>query len=489
MIYSKYQLDIFDKVKNTNKNIVIAATAGSGKTTTIIEASKLIPKHKRALFLAFNKSIVDELKKRLPQSINCSTIHSLGMRSLMSHFHISFQVSEYKTFNMCDSLLKGKKLSDKDKIIYKFNVANIINLLRLNMSSIDAESISQIDAFYDVGIIDDELDAVSIIWDKLTSYNESFTNDYNMIDFTDMVYLPIVKNISMKQYDVVLVDELQDLNTCQQKFIERLVKPYGRIIAVGDKRQAIYGFAGADIKSFEAFENRENTLSLPLSVCYRCAKSIVSNAKTVYDDIEYFDQQQEGIVRLGDVHEIQVNDMVVCRNVRPLISLFFHFLKRKVKSTIKGKDIEQGLIKLLNKVKDYDKSFALTKLGEFRMQLITELRSKGIADHTKHPKYINFVEKCEIISVIASECETMKQVEILLHEIFEEKRDAINMMTVHKSKGLESDRVFYIEKFNNEKLIPSKYAIKDWERKQEQNLLFVCYTRAKKEFVYAAFEG
>jgi DNA helicase-2/ATP-dependent DNA helicase PcrA len=55
------------------------------------------------------------------------------------------------------------------------------------------------------------------------------------------------------------------------------------------------------------------------------------------------------------------------------------------------------------------------------------------------------------------------------------------MMSIHKSKGLEADNVFFIEKFEGEKLIPSKYATDEDSKIQEKNLLFVAYTRAKKK--------
>ena len=57
-IPSKYQRAVYIYIEKGKGNAVIDAVAGSGKSTTIVNALKLIPKNKRVLFLAFNKAIV-----------------------------------------------------------------------------------------------------------------------------------------------------------------------------------------------------------------------------------------------------------------------------------------------------------------------------------------------------------------------------------------------------------------------------------------------
>jgi len=61
-------------------------------------------------------------------------------------------------------------------------------------------------------------------------------------------------------------------------------------------------------------------------------------------------------------------------------------------------------------------------------------------------------------------------------------------MSAHRSKGLEVNNLFYIEKYNGKQLIPSEHAKQDWEKLQEKNLLFVVYTRWKKEFTFVDYE-
>lgn len=491
MIYSKYQNDIFDAVLNTSNNIAIAASAGSAKTTTIVEAatrySKKFP-YKSILFNAFNNSIVEELKKRLPDSITCSTIHSLGMQSLIKHYKTSMKVNDYKSFVFADKVIEGMRFKRNQKDVYKYTLMEIVNLMRMTLVDVEESAIEELCNRFDITITNGEIDDSIKLLNHLNEYNESISKNQNYIDFTDMVYIPAIEeNIWLKQYDIIFTDEAQDCNKVQQLFIEKSLKKNGRLVSVGDRKQAIYGFAGSDVNSFDYFKNRPNTISLPLTVCYRCAKSIVRNAQQVNNEIEVYEKQEEGVVRKGTVEEITKNDLVICRNTRPLVALYFQLLESDKKSYIKGRDVENGLIALYNKVKDLDKYEAKIELTR-RLEFIEdELAKKKVKKPREHVKYINFREKVRIIEIISNKVQYMFEVEKLIHELFKDRVDAIQLSTIHKAKGREADRVFYIESFNGERLIPSKYATQPWELEQENNILFVALSRAKKELVYINF--
>jgi len=65
---SPYQQGIYDFITKGTGNAVVSAVAGSGKTTTLINALNLIPSELNVLFLAFNKSIAKELAERVPKN-------------------------------------------------------------------------------------------------------------------------------------------------------------------------------------------------------------------------------------------------------------------------------------------------------------------------------------------------------------------------------------------------------------------------------------
>ena len=68
-----------------------------------------------------------------------------------------------------------------------------------------------------------------------------------LYDYTDMIYAPLAADLSPTQrFDMVCVDEAQDLSPVQLSFILRLPCPNGRLLFVGDPKQAIYRFAGAE---------------------------------------------------------------------------------------------------------------------------------------------------------------------------------------------------------------------------------------------------
>lgn len=96
----KYKQAIVDCYRNTNKNIFVSATAGSGKTFTLCQLAKITPPIKSLIFLAFNKSIAEELAQRLPRTVKSSTLHSCALSSLRAAFKMDFVLSEAKNYNM-----------------------------------------------------------------------------------------------------------------------------------------------------------------------------------------------------------------------------------------------------------------------------------------------------------------------------------------------------------------------------------------------------
>lgn len=97
-IPSKYQKTVYTYIKIGKGNAVIDAVAGSGKSTTIVNALKQIPSAKRVLFLAFNKAIVEELKIKIGNlpNVDIKTLHSLGASICMRNLNCQIQDDKYK---------------------------------------------------------------------------------------------------------------------------------------------------------------------------------------------------------------------------------------------------------------------------------------------------------------------------------------------------------------------------------------------------------
>lgn len=246
----------------------------------------------------------------------------------------------------------------------------------------------------------------------------------------------------------------------------------------------IYGFAGADINSFRNLTEFPNTIKLPLSVNYRCGKNIVTKAQKIVSHLEAFESAIEGEVREeSSIKDIQDGDMVLCRNTAPLVQLCLEFISKGRKATVKGSDIGANLINLVKKSKSRNLgsvwNFLENELAKTYRKLSLRYPHESDQDLMEMPSYRLLSEKITVLQIIADQSETVTDSRTLISkigQIFSEKVEGIMLSTIHKAKGLEADNVFIIEK----NLMPSKYAKKAWQKEQEQNLIYVAYTRPKK---------
>ena len=480
---NKEQNRIFLFVDKRPENILIKAYAGCGKTTTIVEASKLIPKDKSITFLAFNRHIKEELSERLPEHIRCYTTYGLGNAAIKRKYGDSIEFDEFKIDKIILKKSKSWHLEDEfdddgEISIYLTNIKKLVNFCRLTLT-LKKEYIPFIAERYDV-----PLNKPNDI-KRVLKVLDTATNDRKTYDYTDMIYLPAIDNgLWMFPQDYVFVDEVQDLNRCQIKIIEKILKKdktsgkfTGRLIAVGDFFQGIYGFNAADEKSFEWFEKFPNTKVLPLSTSFRCSKAVIRKAQEIVPNIKALEDAPEGIVRSGDVlTEPKSGDFVICRTTMPLIELFFHFLTENKKAIIKGSDIGVQLIQLIGDIKSIDKlnTYWRTELMKFR----NDLKNEGILNPNEHTGYSTLEDKINTLLFLAKISTNITDLKNKINVIFTDKIEGICLSTVHKVKGLEANRVFIVRP----DLLPMQTK-KTWQQIQEKNLEYVAYTRAKHELI------
>lgn len=480
MEWSKYQLAIFDAYENTNKNIVIEATAGSGKTFTLKELCNRTPAGTSCLFMAFNKSIAEELKTKLPTTVECNTFHSMGLRTLMKNFRFRMQLEENKCFSLCMELFDFRKKEYKEKMRYYFALQELWEKIRLSLCEINEENISALCIEYD---LDYEKSMIS----DLNKINERWRKDCAKIqgnksfkmDFPDMLWIPynFVDEINFPKYQVVMADEGQDLFTLQKEILQRYIKPRGRFIAVGDSKQLIYNFMGSDLDVFNSIKGMPNTICLPLSVTYRCAKKIVEKANEVFPGTECIPTAIEGVIRSGDIFEAESGDFILCRNNYPLVATFIMLLEKGKKASIMGRDFGESLCRLLDGQERLDDLYLLLD------DKVSKLKERGLSEIaiTNNASYVALKEKVSIIETLYKRFPgsflALKQ---KIKNIFSDDKTGIILSTIHKSKGLEAKRVFFL----NPELIPSKFAKTPKALYAEECLKFVAITRAKEELVY-----
>jgi len=481
---TKEQERIFAFVEKRTENILIKAYAGAGKTTTIVNAVRLLPKGKSITFLAFNKHIQEELKTKLPEEVRCYTTYGLGMGAIKRKYGDSIQFDEFKIDKIIQKKAKNWKLSEEfreelDKEVYLNSIKKLVNLCRLTLT-LKPEYVPYVADRYDINIYKPkDIKRVLKVLDEATTNRRFF-------DYTDMIFLPATDNsIWFFPQDYVFVDEVQDLNRCQIRIIEKVLKRdrktkklKGRLICVGDFFQGVYGFNAADEKSFEWFENFPNTRTMPLSVSFRCSQNVIKHAQKIVPDIKALPDAPEGCVRDGNVlEEAESGDFVLCRTTMPLITLFFEFLNQQKKAIIKGSDIGVHLIELIGKINNIEKliSFWEGELTSYRK----DLKKEGILNPNEHSGYTALEDKVNTLLYLARKSNSIVDLKHNIKIIFTDDIEGIVLSTVHKIKGLEANRVFIIRP----DLLPMQTA-KAWQAIQEKNLEYVAITRAKLELIY-----
>lgn len=474
---SPHQQAIYNEITNGDSNLMANAVAGSGKTSTLLGALRRIPKTKTVNFLAFNRSIVKELKKRVPHTmfnVDISTIHGYGYKALTMKFKYEGDPNPNKYRDIAKTVSVSWKIEESvDRDEYINRVIKLCDLGRLNLCRNKIE-LEELAVKHDIELVDGECEkAIELIRIGL--------KDTKTIDYTDMVFFPVVLKLPVKQFDIVFVDEAQDLNACQRELMLKAVKPGGKFVAVGDPKQAIYGFAGADVESFKKLAQQPNTKSLPLSVCYRCDEAIINKAKSIVPQIEARPNAPKGVVDMqAELKDIKDGDMVLCRNTFPLVRLCIQYLSKGIKAYVMGKDIGKNLISMIRNTRETFMTEVFKKLNRELNKIESNICMKrGMSPNEvrETSTYQSYQEKIDVIEILSKELDKSHEVIDKIDQIFsDDATEGIILSTIHKAKGLEKDNVFII----HEELMPSKWCLEiDWMLEQEMNLCYVAYTRAK----------
>lgn len=777
----EYKQAIVDEYQSTNRNIFVSATAGSGKTFTLCKLAEITPPIKSSIFLAFNKSIAEELGQRLPRTVKASTLHSCALSSLCKAFSLNFALSDSKNFNLAKEKMNFKGVHSKRIPGMIMKICRLYDLMRFNLVQDDVEAIISLGERY--GEEADENLAKRAI--ELRMLNKKIADNYFLkggsgklpMDFTDMLYYATqyVHRDDFKQYNVVFLDEAQDVTPLQYEIVKAVKTPRGRLIGVGDEKQCqpagtkilmddgtekniediqigdtvvtysssrgtflhhktysrggnlihkgdkvlakeeryvdrtvkirtssrkeseyslehicyakldydgfnevfctylmedsrgrfrvgktnikqrgshlgfglkmrmrnegcvkawildtfetdreaylmeqivsykfgipqicfsgneeeidliyscipdirnravqclyefhrlieypfvtlndnnhysklhsftinacnllpkimqvnvfyennkrprthgkngdinytligscyetieeisileerkkvysleienhhnyvadkilthncIYSFMGSNLDSLQAIKNAPNTVTLPLSMTYRCAQDIVAEACKVFPDgIVAAPGAVKGFVGDGTFKDAQEGDFILCRNNAPLVDAFITLLRQGKKCTILGKEFGDELVSLIDSVED------VWGLEQVLENMISKLQKKGVKSPTKCEAYDKLNEKVNVLLSLYEYFGDLETVRSRIYDIFVENASrGITLSTIHKSKGLESDNIYFLEP----ELLPSKYATTELALYAERCLKFVAITRARKRLIY-----
>lgn len=503
-VFSPQQQQVIDFPTKATGSTFVEAVAGSGKTTTLM--GTLPETTGTVAFAAYNTKIVKEIKQKLADYATVGHKNfdprfvGLGNRVTVGTFH-SFGFAAWRKVYPRVEVDKGYKkqgMAINEFIIPKYLQNLVFKLVGLAKQQgagllwqVDDHSnwfkiVDHFDLAYE---IEQEAWIVQAIEFAIKVIRFDYKVAKEIITFDDMIWLPLVSGCRVWQNDWIFVDEAQDTNPARRALARKMLKPNGRAIFVGDRHQAIYGFTGADADAIDQITRDFNCGSLPLTVTFRCPKKVVALAQTVVSHIQAHDSAPDGTVRdmtqdafikMGNTLH-PTDDAILCRNTKPLVAMAFQFIKKGIACHVEGRDIGQGLIKLVNRFKADELHQLHTKLALYGETEVEKLKAKG-----KETQAEALLDRIETIFVLMSDpsvkspFDLRQRITSLFLDSENEAKPTLCLCTCHRSKGREWKRVFIL---GYDSYMPSKYARQQWQLDQEYNLKYVAVTRAMEELV------
>lgn len=480
-------------------NLFINAGAGCGKTTTCawllghLEGSKFMG--------VFNKEMRPEIERKVDVDVMVRTIHGLGWIPVSKRGKI-----QMNNFRIWDGLKAGRgEAHVSERYAFYDNVVQLASKAKgqlVHTVAAGADGIGLGDVADRFGIdFNGERDEGLALVERILAAQIA-DRQYDCFDYDDMVWLCVVQNLPVPRFANVVIDESQDLSPVQIAFVAMIIAAGGRIIAVGDRRQAIYAWRGADEHAVDRIIEAFSMSERPLMTTFRCAKSIVREAQKLVPEFTAGENNPEGVVRTIDtgdmLDQVKPGDFVLSRTNAPLVSGCMRALARGIRAIVRGRDIGGQLAKMVTKTK----AVTLVQLEERLTQWLTrevERLSKKIP--VSEQAIETAQDKVATIRAIADSegVKTVADVIARLTALFDlTKRDSaeteaadkladmtrVVFSSTHRAKGQERETVFLLRdtfmrarRGRNGEMIPPSL--------EEANLLYVAITRAKSELVYA----
>lgn len=498
---SPEQAAYFDWVERGTGNAILSAVAGAGKTTTILEGCARMAG--RVWMGVYNKKMADEIKAKVARhpalserkGLYVSTFHSAGFSALRFAFSKNFALRT--DANKVRDIAR-RIAGDTRRAEWLSGVCEFVSMAKNRglgvLEGRDFDNWVNMADHFDLGkSLPDDLD-----WNDLVKFcNEvldASNADLDTIDFDDMVYLPLQRGLRLLQHEWVLVDEAQDSNPTRRALAIKLLAPGGRFVAVGDPHQAIFGFTGADNDALQQIAATMRAKVMPLSVTYRCPKAVVAVARTVVSHITAHESAPAGLYRNIDAVDLMPEicalerreygrTAILCRFNAPLVSLCFAMIRKDIPAKIEGREVGEGLVKLARRWKVKSLVALADKLRTYEEREVAKAIKKD-----NQARAAQIEDECATMRVLIENTtgkggSTVEELVVVINGLFSDDvagSGVVTLCSAHKSKGLEWPRVMI---YGRNKYMPCAWAVRPWQKEQEDNLIYVALTRAMEELV------
>jgi len=440
------QQAVVDSIEPT---VLVNAVAGSGKTATLMY---LATKYKRGIYLAFNKAIVKDVVPKLPLGWTCKTFNAFGLGMVKEHYpYVRVDFNKYNKnghMHFNSSALAVKHMSMNGNVSYE-SWKDTCDRFRIGYDYIDDAQ------------------------DLLVEGQENT----RVISGEDMLQYPIDNGWKSEEYDIVLIDECQDLNPQQIAFLSCI--PTKRIVFVGDANQAIYGFRGSDPFAIEKIKEDYVPVEYELTESFRCPQEILTTVKHIVPNI--FSKKINGVIEsLDGNRDIDFPDecFIISRTNSNLVKLAYKFIQDNLHFSIGGTFIAQ-LKRDLNKV-----FRGSTSLSEMRENIVGQYEREITKAKGNKWSVSSIENKYDSLLAIINVATSIEDINVFVKNlaIHSDSASCRKLMTIHAAKGLECPTVYFIKPdmcaYFREK------SESQWEKQQEDNLYYVACTRALQTLTF-----
>ena len=340
-----------------------------------------------------------------------------------------------------------------------------------------------------------------------------------VISFDDQIYCSTMLGGRFNRFPVVLVDEDQDLSPLNIRMLGQSLGLGGRIVAVGDKRQAIYQWRGAAGDSAERIRRLVpggEWTDLPLMTTFRCPKAVVARQQGHVPGFRAWEGNPVGRVdrwerlKEGDPQRLagmwagwgwkelsnalphpRASLAVLCRNNSPLVRFAIKLIKQGIGVEMLGRDIGKGLVQLASRLSKGEGPGM--SMGRFVAALegweAAEWTAAGSGDAVNERKKESATDRKECLLAIAEGggCRTAGDVVAGIKRVFEAEGGLVTLSSIHRAKGAEWDCVLHLDPWR----VPSKAAKRaamagnPIPLEQEWNLRYVAETRTRHTLLLA----
>ncbi len=468
---------LWDELCEGDTHVLVEARAGSGKSSSCREGMwRMLDRHPswRLRYSVYNKANADEFRGSCPPGVDVGTSHAFGYAALRGASQS--RVEKNKTYLILDETREGRNLP---RYLRK-SVATLVGQAKnhaLDPEEDNGKELNRLALHYDVraygrpGVL---TDFAAAVLERSAEWSE-------VVDFDDMIWLPGLLGLSFPACDALFLDEVQDWNPAQHKLIPLMARS-GRVIAVGDRYQAINIFRGADAESMTrlanhlGFSERKMTLA-PLTITFRCPWSHVRLVREYVSDIFPHESAPEGEIARGlavaeMLQTIRPGDLAICPTNAPVVSAALKLIGLKRPAFVRGRAVGDQLITVLGTLPACRTVGDMAKgVEDWRGKELSRLSAlDGVDDVIE-----SVCDRADGLQAILSACSLPSEVQPLIFQLFSDdkgREGAVTFSTVHRAKGDEAGHVYLID-------APGRAPKQPWEETQAQNLRYVSLTRSK----------